>query len=199
MVGLGLVRGKRDIAEDGAEQQPRTEFTADQIGVLALPADPGGGGERLFHHRRGVDEDFNFAAGVRGQPAGQHLQLSLDDVMIVAVSRIDGDRAAVAAPCRRQRILRGPVVDRQHDDASNVGPERFRIGAARERLRHPGHVAVSALSQPLRKVFARSRRQIGRGDPAGVEAERDHLRAPDAAALQAGPALLESLQQQGPC
>ena len=37
-------------------QEPCSRLT--QIGVLALPADPGRRGERLFHHRRGVDEDL---------------------------------------------------------------------------------------------------------------------------------------------
>jgi hypothetical protein len=43
---------------------------ADEVGVLALPAEAGGGGQRLFHHRRGIDEDLHLAAG-RGtsQPA----------------------------------------------------------------------------------------------------------------------------------
>ena len=33
----------------------------DQVGVLALPAEPGLLRQRLLHHRRGVDEDLELA------------------------------------------------------------------------------------------------------------------------------------------
>ena len=36
-------------------------LAADEIGVLALPADAGRLRERLFHDRRGVDEDLQLA------------------------------------------------------------------------------------------------------------------------------------------
>ena len=37
-------------------------LAADEIGMLALPADPGRLGERFFQDRRGVDEDLELAA-----------------------------------------------------------------------------------------------------------------------------------------
>jgi hypothetical protein len=35
---------------------------ADQIGVLALPAEACRRRQRLFHHRRRIDEDFDIGA-----------------------------------------------------------------------------------------------------------------------------------------
>ena len=108
MVLLRRVRLDLGRGEDRAEKQPRAELAADEIGVLALPADAGGFGERLFHDRRGVDEDLHVAAGPGDDAAGDLLQPALDDVVIVAVLRIDGDRAAVAL-CRGCRADRGPA------------------------------------------------------------------------------------------
>ena len=67
---------------------------ADQIGVLALPAKTGGGGERLFHDRGGVDEDFHLGARQPLQPSGDGFQAALDELVIVAVLRVDGDGGA---------------------------------------------------------------------------------------------------------
>ena len=47
MVRFRLVGLELEIGEDRAEKQPRAEFARHQIGVLALPAEPGAGGERL--------------------------------------------------------------------------------------------------------------------------------------------------------
>ena len=65
MIGLGRVGLDRGGGEDRAEKQPRAEVAGDEIGVLALPAEPGLGRERLLHHRRRVDEDLHLAVGER--------------------------------------------------------------------------------------------------------------------------------------
>jgi hypothetical protein len=45
-------------------------IAAHQIGVLALPAQTGGGGQRFFHHRRGVHKHLPPRTGLsRHQPA----------------------------------------------------------------------------------------------------------------------------------
>src|SRR3546814_7125543 len=41
---------------DRAEKQPTAVIAAHHVRMLALPAEPGGGGEGFFHHRRGVAE-----------------------------------------------------------------------------------------------------------------------------------------------
>ena len=97
MVVLRLVGRQVDIGEDRAEEQPGAERATDQIGVLALPADAGGRGERLFHQRRGIDEHLDVGAGPRRKAGGDLLQLALDQVVIVAVAGIDRDRRPVLA------------------------------------------------------------------------------------------------------
>ena len=79
--------------EDAAEEQPVAEVARDEAGMLALPAEPGLGGEGFFHHRCGIDEDFHFAAIFLGNEAGELLQFFLDDVVIILVERIAGDIA----------------------------------------------------------------------------------------------------------
>ena len=97
MISLGFVGRQLGAREDRAEKQPGAEFARDQIGVLALPADPGGLGERLFHHRGGIDEDFDLQAGLATEPAGEGLELAFDDAVIVAALRVNGDCAALGA------------------------------------------------------------------------------------------------------
>jgi hypothetical protein len=55
-VGIEFERGV-----DRAEEQPAAVPAADEVGMLALPADTRGLRQRLFHHRRGVDEDLEIA------------------------------------------------------------------------------------------------------------------------------------------
>ena len=50
MIGLGLIGRQLERGEDRAEKQPRAEFARHEIGVLALPAEPGRLRQRLFHH-----------------------------------------------------------------------------------------------------------------------------------------------------
>ncbi len=45
--------------------------------MLALPAKPRLHGERLFHDRRGIDEDLHVFARSRGNLAGSSLSLPL--------------------------------------------------------------------------------------------------------------------------
>ena len=59
MVGFRRVGLEVEVGEDRAQKQPGAEFARHQIGVLALPAEPGARRERLLHERRGVDEHFH--------------------------------------------------------------------------------------------------------------------------------------------
>ena len=83
----GIARGRIGIelqlGEEHAQQQPAAMLAADEIGVLALPAEPGRLRQRLLHHRRGIDEHLELATALRHQPAGERLQRLLDDVVIV--------------------------------------------------------------------------------------------------------------------
>jgi len=54
MAGVGLIARQFQRGEDRSEEQPRAIMARDEIGVLALPAEPGGLRQRLLHHRRGA-------------------------------------------------------------------------------------------------------------------------------------------------
>src|SRR5579871_5207695 len=60
MIVFPRIGRKRQRRQYKAEKQPRAEFARHQIGVLALPAEASLLRQRLFHHRRGVDEDFHL-------------------------------------------------------------------------------------------------------------------------------------------
>ena len=59
---------------------------ADKVGVLALPAQACGLGQRLFHHRRGIDKDLHLAAETGDHELGKMLELAAQHVVIVAVA-----------------------------------------------------------------------------------------------------------------
>ena len=56
MVALGRVGRQRQAQIDLAEEQPGAEIARHEVGVLALPAEPGLLRQRLFHDRRGIDK-----------------------------------------------------------------------------------------------------------------------------------------------
>ena len=60
MVLLRLVGREIRRGQDRADEEPGAELARDEIGVLALPAEPCLLGERLFHQRGGVDEDLHL-------------------------------------------------------------------------------------------------------------------------------------------
>ena len=60
---------------------------------------------------------------------GELLEPALDHVVVVAVLRIDGDRAAVRSARSPSGSLVGPVVHAEHDDERTSGHSALRIGA----------------------------------------------------------------------
>ena len=55
MIPLRHIDRKVGRGEQAAEKQPRAEITADEIGMLALPAEARLFGQRLFHDRRRIE------------------------------------------------------------------------------------------------------------------------------------------------
>ena len=170
MIVLGRIRRQIERGEDRAEEQPRSVCTRNQVGVLALPAEAGRLCQRLLHHRRGIDEDFDVAAGVLDQPASKRLQPRLDHIVVVVALRIDRDGAAQALLQDRERIVLRTVIDAEHDDRARVFPQCARIAAAVGVSRHPIHVAVDAVGQELPQPLGRVRHCVGPRDAERVEA-----------------------------
>src|SRR6516225_11384644 len=77
MVGLRTIRLESQAQINLPEEQPGAEIARHQIGVLALPAEPGALGERLFHDRRGVDDKLQPARPARLDPVRERLEAAL--------------------------------------------------------------------------------------------------------------------------
>ena len=122
MIHLGLIGRQFQLGEDGAQKKPGTEFAADQIGVLALPAQPGFLCQRFFHYRGGVHEDFDLGAVFFKNIAGHSLELFLDQIVIVIALGIGGNRAAFLTRKQRQRVVRRAVIQAQHNGAFRLRP-----------------------------------------------------------------------------
>ena len=135
-------------------QEPNSRLT--RLVCLPCQPSPAASAQRLFHQRRGVDEDLHLAAGPRLEAAGEHLQLALDQVVIVAMarhrprSRRDPSRASAL-----QRVAVRAVVHADHDDAT-APPATAPAGRRGVGFRlEPRHRAVMAGGEELRETPAR--------------------------------------------
>ena len=108
--------------ENRAQKQPRTKLARHQIRVLALPAQTGAHGQRLFHDRCRVDKDFHLSLRFIDEPTGQRLQFLFNDIMIIAPLRIDRNHALIVIFQGRQGVAFGAVIDPQHDNALRFRP-----------------------------------------------------------------------------
>ena len=122
MVHFRHVGIEREAQVDLAEEQPGAELARYQIGVLALPADPGLLRQRLFHDWGGVDEHLQFARPARRDPAGQSLEPLLQRVVVVMTAGIDRNRAALGIGRGSERISLGGVIEPEHDDGARLRP-----------------------------------------------------------------------------
>ena len=102
--GIGL---ELEAQIDLAEKQPGAELSRDQIGVLALPAQPGALGERLFHDRRRIDKQFERARPALVDPMRERLQPAFQNLVVIAAARIDRNDAAIAPFQKRQWVVLG--------------------------------------------------------------------------------------------
>src|SRR5690606_27834423 len=83
MLDFGVVKGEAGGGQQAAEKEPGAMRAADEVGVLALPAEPSRCRQRLFHHRGGVHEHLDVYACARGKSRGDLLETPLDQVVIV--------------------------------------------------------------------------------------------------------------------
>ena len=170
MVGSFVASAEIERRQDDAEEEPRAVFAADEVRMLALPAEACGLSQRFFHHGGGVDEDFDLAAEFGDERARHVLQALLDDVVIVGALSVDRDGCAGFVFEHRQRIGRGCVGKAEDDGAFCFGPQRFGLRAFGGAGLHPAHVAVMAGRQEFAQALARRFAECGRRKAHGVEA-----------------------------
>ena len=177
MVALGGIDRQFQRGEDRPKKEPRSQLAADQIGVLALPAQPRRLSQRFLHHRRGVDEDLNLrrlgpclAASGIDQPAPEPLELLLHHVVVIAVLCVDRDRRAVLLRQHRSGVVLGAVVLGQHDHRARLGPERRRVAAPMGALGHPAHLPMVPRLEKGRQPLGQLRHVAGAADAAGRKA-----------------------------
>ena len=145
-----------------------------QIGVLALPAQPRRLPQRLFHHRRGIDENLytNVAKPpprrLRHQPAGEVFQRLFHRIVVIRPLRINRNARPIPHLGQRQRIASRRVTHPQRDHALRLWPQGLRVGALVRAGLHPAHLAVHAGAQPFgegcpaRRIIAGGRNSAGR-------------------------------------
>ena len=137
--------------------------------MLALPADAGSLGERLFHHRSGIDEQLDLAVQRLVHPARHRAQLLPHHVVVVAPLGVDRDRAPVAPFERRQRIGGRAVILAHHDRGFRLRPEPRDVAPPLLVGGEPAHVAVMTGLDEAGEVPLRPRAQRRLAEPHGVE------------------------------
>ena len=162
-VGVRFVGRDVQRGVDLAQEQPGAVRARHQVGVLALPADAGPRRQRLFHHRRGIDEHLHLRPEARHDELRQMLQHALDHVVVVAIARIDRDVAAVGLLQRGQRIAVGRVGQAERDHAARLGH------SARGWLRCS---ARARRASPCRRAARRRRNAASRSRASGPSSAR---------------------------
>ncbi len=96
--------------------------------LVCLPCQPipAACGERLFHHRRGVDEHLELARRPLDDEPRERLQRLLDRLVIVAALRIDRDAPALGSFGQRHRIGRRRIAHPERDRRPRLRPQRGR-------------------------------------------------------------------------
>ena len=93
------------------------------------------------------------------------LQPRLDHVVIIVALRIDRDARRACAAQDRKRILVRAVIDAEHDDGADLGPQNSRVARGVGVCRHPVHVAVGAGSEEFLQALGGLRVASGRAKP----------------------------------
>ena len=159
---------------------------------------PAASAERLLHDRCGVDEHLHAPPAPRGKLAGDFLEPTFDDIVIVAVPRIDRDRAALALVEHVQRVARRAVIHAQHDDRPHVRPQssagrRDALLSRQATSIEPWRPSATKCGEPRRRL----RNGIGRGDGDQIEAGLLRLavdQRPEARRLAKAPAASSEIQ-----
>ena len=175
MVGRGAIGFQIEAQIDLAEKQPGAEITRHQVGVLALPAEPGLLGERLLHHRSGVDKELQRTRPMLLNPARERFQAPLQGIVVIAASCVDRNHSAFGPIGERQRVDLGRITNAQHDYGSRFGPQRMRVAAPRGGSGEPAHIAVIATGDKLAEPGARLPFEMRLGEADGIEAGRERL------------------------
>ena len=161
-----------------AQKQPGAKRAGYQIGVLALPAQPGQRRQRLFQHRGRVDKHLDLVPKLPVQPPGQPLQPLLDHIVIIAPTGINRYRRPLRLRLdSRLRSRPRPIIHPQRNDRARLSPQPARIAAPLALFGQPAHIAMMAGGKKPRKPLPHPVPQRRRGKANGIEPQREGLGA----------------------
>ena len=161
--------------EQSAQKQPVAQITRDQNGVFALPTEAGGLGQRLFHHRCCIDKHLHLAgcfaifSCFTHQFLRQLLQLSFDDIVVIAATGINRDRATVFERECGEGVAVRPVIHAKHDNRAHLRPQGLWRGALVFAVAHPLHRRMVTVFKPTGELLAMA--LVSRCHAANIKAE----------------------------
>ena len=136
-------------------EDPRAGHAAEQVRVLADPAESGIARECLLQHRRRIDEGAIAERTYLSRDAiGELLQAAAQNLVIVTSERIAGHVTQLWLVEDLPRIarVRRVVVHTHGDDPHRAGQKFVRAAALDAVPRHVIHRAVTFGSQPVQQM-----------------------------------------------
>ena len=180
MITKWLVGRQWQRGEDFPKKKPRAELRVNLHRAFAVPAEAGVAGKISFEHRAGVDVQF-LHAPVCAQGVAKLAQLRLHEIMIIVAPGIFGDDTGGGRKGGIRRVecsLEGGrsggfdmVVLGHHDHGLHARKDEGGVGAAFRLARHPRHVAVLSVVEPLLENIGMGSAVDG-GDAAVIETQR---------------------------
>ena len=135
--------------------------------MFTLPANTRFFSQRLFHQRRGIDEDLDLLAGFFREGPRELFEALLEQVMIIGVLRIDANHAFRAPLKPRQRVLLRSVVQTDDHGRLRLRPHGGWMLTPRQRLLHPAHRTVMPVGDIFRQTLTGRPGLVGAADAGG--------------------------------
>ena len=155
MFGRRRVDRQRQVGIELAEEKPGASGAAEQVRVLANPAESGIASERFFQHRRRVDERaIAERPNLPGDAVGEPLQAAAQELVIVAPKRVARHVAQFGLLENVPGIAstRRVVVHPHRNDAHGAGQQLVRAAALDAMSGHVVHLSVAFGGQPVKQV-----------------------------------------------
>ena len=164
----GRIHRQWQVCIDLPEEEPGACLPVDEVGVLADPSESCLFGERLFEHRRRVDEDtVTVSSDGLLDTLRELCKPSAHQLVIIASECIAGNvgKRGILDECEQFLVFIREIVHADGNDAAGVLDEQFRPAAHGAVTLHVVHLSVIAVVQPpVEAIFRDSKVGIGNSD-----------------------------------
>lgn len=173
MIGVRDIDWQGQVCIQLSQEEPRSRFWINKVGVFSQPPQPGILSQRFFHDWRAVCKCAVREGAYRlGNLVSQLLEPAPHRTVIVPPQRIAGDIGLfrITESLERTRSRSTPIPQPDTDDPNRVRNKQFWLGSFSDMTIHEVHLPMPALLQPLAEREG-GLRKIGSRNTDGIEAE----------------------------